>query len=281
MKVVALHSLKGGVGKSTAAVHLAHLSARAGRPTLLWDLDGQGAASWIFRVRVKEDAQPKRFFTDPEARWGAIRGSDWPDLDVLPADLSVVKLEDALRREEHPERVFAAALADLCRRYERIVLDCQPSLSPLTRCVFHVADALLVPTLPTALSLRTLATLHAHLKTHRRRGLLVLPFFSMVDLRRAMHRRVREFVRAEELGFLAAEIPCSVHVESAAAERVPLTSVPGHPLAPAFEALERELEQRLAAPDFARKLGRSRLEELVRAMQDGTVPTAPSQTKGA
>ena len=50
MSVVALTHLKGGVGKTTAAVNLAVLAARDG-PALLWDLDPQGAASFCFRVR--------------------------------------------------------------------------------------------------------------------------------------------------------------------------------------------------------------------------------------
>ncbi len=51
MTVVAIYNMKGGVGKTTAAVNLSYLSATAGEPTLLWDLDPQGAASFALRVR--------------------------------------------------------------------------------------------------------------------------------------------------------------------------------------------------------------------------------------
>ncbi|HKX71755.1 MAG TPA: AAA family ATPase, partial [Acidimicrobiales bacterium] len=50
MKVVATYNIKGGVGKTSAAVNLAALAAGDGLRTMLWDLDPQGAASFLFRV---------------------------------------------------------------------------------------------------------------------------------------------------------------------------------------------------------------------------------------
>jgi len=260
MKALALYHLKGGVGKTTAAVHLAHLASAAGHATLLWDLDPQGAASWVYRVRVGEETRPKRLLRDRASLWNAIRGSDYPRLDVLPADLSTTKLEQALDADD-PAAPLRAALADLGSRYARIVLDCPPTLSPLTRAVFGAVDALLLPTIPTPLSLRTLASLYPRLKEARGHGLLVLPFFSLVEPRKAIHRRVRAFARAEGLGFLAAEIPTSAHLESTAALRRPLTASP-HPMAAPFRDLHEEVERCLAggAPG---KLGKGRLAHLL------------------
>ena len=51
MKVLATYNIKGGVGKTSTAVNLAYLAAREGRRTLLWDLDPQAAATFLFRVR--------------------------------------------------------------------------------------------------------------------------------------------------------------------------------------------------------------------------------------
>jgi len=263
VKVLALHNLKGGVGKTTTAVHLAHLSARSGRSTLLWDLDAQGAASWILRVRVGKDTRPRRLLRDRENLWEAIRGSDWPCLDVLPADLSLCKLESWLQREDEPERAFARALQDLGGRYERIVLDCPPGLSSLTACVFKAADALVVPTIPSTLSLRALASLYQHVKPERERGLQLLPFLSMLDARKALHREVRAFVREKGLGFLGTEIPYSAQVENMAAQRLPLSVSGRLPVAGAFASLAQEIDVRLAAVRPGPKLGRSQLLEFL------------------
>lgn len=266
MKALALYSLKGGVGKTTAAVHLAHLAARAGRATLLWDLDPQGAASWIFRVRPDPESRPKRWLREPAELWAAIRGSDWAGLDVLPADLALRGLEAGLAREAEPEAALAAALAELGTRYERIVLDCPPALSPLVRAALAAVDALVVPTIPTPLALRTLATLYPELKPARARGLLVLPFFSLVDARKALHREVRAFARGAELGFLATEVPYAARVESVAVLRRPLTSLGAEAAAAPFVALAQELEERLASSAAAPRLGRARIEEWVQEL---------------
>ena len=53
MKIVATYNIKGGVGKTTAAVNLSYLAAADGQRVLLADLDPQGAASFLFRVRPR------------------------------------------------------------------------------------------------------------------------------------------------------------------------------------------------------------------------------------
>lgn len=51
--VLATYNIKGGVGKTSAAVKLAYLAALEGARTLLWDLDPQGASTYLFRVNAK------------------------------------------------------------------------------------------------------------------------------------------------------------------------------------------------------------------------------------
>ena len=51
--VLATYNVKGGVGKTSAAVNLARLAAEGGARTLLWDLDPQGASTYLFRVKPK------------------------------------------------------------------------------------------------------------------------------------------------------------------------------------------------------------------------------------
>ena len=60
MKIIAVTNIKGGVGKTTTAVNLAYLAARAGARTLLWDLDAQGAATYTLQVEPGERVSAKQ-----------------------------------------------------------------------------------------------------------------------------------------------------------------------------------------------------------------------------
>jgi len=246
MKVVAVHNFKGGVGKTTAALSLAFETARGGERALLWDLDPQGAASYCLRVAPELDVQGKRLLRDREALQAAVKGSDYPGLDLLPADFSLRHVDAWLEGKGDPDGLLRAATSELGADHDWVVMDCAPTLSALNESVFACADAVLVPTIPTVLSLRTVARLLAHLKPRRRAGLRVLPFLSMVDRRKALHRDVCAWVRKRELGFLETEVPFASVVERASVERRPLgAAAPSSPAARAFRALLEEVRDRL------------------------------------
>ena len=96
MKVIALYNIKGGVGKTAAAVNLAYLCAGGGRPTLLWDLDPQGAASYCLRVDAKVKGGRKALLSGKHPLTRAIVPSAFAGLDVLPADFSYRNMDLAL-----------------------------------------------------------------------------------------------------------------------------------------------------------------------------------------
>ena len=259
MRVFALYSLKGGVGKTAAAVNLAHLSAASGRRTLLWDLDPQGAASFQLRIKPRVRGGGERLLADGEAVGRAIRGSDFERLDLLPADFSYRFLDLTLERKKRPERAIRKVLASVEDEFDQVFIDCAPSISLTAESVFAAADTLVIPTIPTVLSLRTLARLLEHLKPLRSKETRVLPFFSMVDRRKKLHRRITAYAREEQLGFLDAEIPYASVVEQMGTRRAPTTAyAPGSPASKAFEQLWRELESRadpgVSRPKAFRKL---------------------------
>jgi hypothetical protein len=88
MKIYATYNIKGGVGKTSAAVNLAHLAARSGSNVLLWDLDPQGAATYLFRVRPKVKGGSRALVEGTRSLDDAIKATDFDGLDLLPADFS-------------------------------------------------------------------------------------------------------------------------------------------------------------------------------------------------
>lgn len=256
MKTLALYSIKGGVGKTTTAVNLAFLAAAEGRRTLVWDLDPQGAASFFFRIKPKVEGGGKALLRRPGTLEAAIKGTDFDGLDLLPADISYRHLDLRLAERNKPKRQLQQLLEPLQTEYDLLLLDCPPSLSTLSENVFALADALLVPLIPSTLSIRTLELLDAFLRDKMpRRTPHLLPFFSMADQAKALHRSIMEAAPRQEpdqeqerdLQILNAAIPQSTEIERMGLQRMPITAYAPQGLAAgAYRALWREVKQAIA-----------------------------------
>ena len=156
VKVVATYSIKGGVGKTTAAVNLSFEAARSGARVLLWDLDPQGAATFFFRIKLGFKGGAERLVGKQGELAAHVKESDLPGLHLLPADFSLRHLDLRLDEVSHSTHRLKSLLEPLADQYDVAVLDCPPGISLTSEAVFRTADALLVPTIPTTLSVRTL-----------------------------------------------------------------------------------------------------------------------------
>ena len=188
MSVVAVSNMKGGVGKTTTAVNLSYLAAAEGQRTLLWDLDPQGASSFAFRVRPRVEGFSRKWIQSGEQLAAGIRETDYAHLDLLPADFTHRKLERLLARVSKPARVVANLIATVRRDYDLVILDCPAGFSLLTEGVLAASDLIVVPTIPTVLSLRMVAAL-LEWAGRTEASSAVTPFLSMVDRRKTLHRR--------------------------------------------------------------------------------------------
>ncbi|WP_129337223.1 ParA family protein [Cellulomonas endophytica] len=236
MDVVALWSVKGGVGKTTAAVNLAHAAAAAGE-TLLWDLDPQGAATHLLEVKPKLRGGAEALVQGRSTAAAALRQTAWERLDVLPADRSLRDLELVLDAAKRSERRVTATLDPLRDRYGVAVLDCPPGASLLARNVLRAADLVLVPLPPAPLALRSLDQV-LELVAEEGRDVPVRAFLSMVDRRKATHRAAVADLPRTRPEVLDVVVPAAVAVERMGELRAPLAAfAPRTPAALAYADL--------------------------------------------
>jgi cellulose biosynthesis protein BcsQ len=246
VKVLATYNIKGGVGKTSTAVNLAALAARDGNRVLLWDLDPQGAATFLFRIKARVKGGGKRLVRGRSDVDALIKGTDHEGLDLLPADFSYRHMDLFLDDAKRPDRRLARVLQPLADDYDLIFLDCPPSISLVSENVFRASDALLVPLIPTTLSLRTLEQLEGFLEHHDLNHLDVLPFFSMVDRRKSLHRETVATLHETHAEVLTSQIPSATEVERMGVHRQVVHELaPGSRIAHAYEELWSEVQARL------------------------------------
>ena len=231
MRVIASYHIKGGVGKTATAVNLAYSSAHEGYSTLLWDLDPQAAASFYFRIKARVRGGGRRLLTKKHALDEAIKGTDFDNLDLLPADFSYRNLDLMLEESKHPNRRLKKLLAPLECQYDYIFLDCAPSISLTSESILHAADVVLLPTIPTTLSLRSLDQVFRFCRKEEISGLHLMPFFSMVDKRKMMHKTVLQTPPKMPEPFLKSWIPYSSEVEKMGTQRLPVACYAQHGVA--------------------------------------------------
>jgi len=247
MKIVGVYSIKGGVGKTSTAVNIAYLAASAGRRTLVWDLDPQGAASYYFRVKPKVKGGGRALLERSKALDDAIKGTDFDRLDLLPADFSYRNMDLLLEETKHPHKRLGRLLKPLADDYDLVVLDCPPSISLMSENIFRAAHALLVPLIPTTLSARTLGQLDDFLAREGLDGQVkLLPFFSMAEAGKTLQQEVMRELPGQYGGFLETIVPKAAEVERMGLRRMPLPAyAPSHAATRAFHELWREVEARL------------------------------------
>lgn len=246
MKVVATYNIKGGVGKTSAAVNLAALAAKDGFKTLLWDLDPQGSATFLFRVKPKVRGGVRKLIERRSDVEDLLKGTDIEGLDLLPADFSYRHMDLALGDTKRPEMRLGKVLQPLAPEYDLVILDCPPSISLVSESVFETADALLVPLIPATLSVRTFEQLLRFVADQVADPPDVVAFFSMVDRRKRLHREVVEGLGQQYRQIASAVIPAASAVERMGVERLPLVvSAPSSAAARAYCELWAETIGRL------------------------------------
>lgn len=223
MKTIAIYNIKGGVGKTATAVNLSFLASLDGANTLLWDLDPQGAASYYFKIKAEIEGGGKKLIDGNIDIGEAVKGTDYENLDLIPSDFTYRHMDAFLEQTADPVDRFNKLLQPFSEEYDYVFLDCPPSISSVSESVFAAADILLVPTIPTTLSLRTYQQI---IEFFQQQGLdqsKVMPFFVMVDSRKKMHRLIVAHPPTFMNSLLNSYIPYASEVERMGTHRAPLT----------------------------------------------------------
>lgn len=246
MKIIACYSNKGGVGKTATSVNLAYVSAMNGHRTLLCDLDPQGASSFYFRIKPSKKLPDNTFFEDVKKLVSAIRASDYANLDLLPANLTYRDFDIFLSRMKNKRSRLKKALKAVDSDYQVIILDCPPNISLLSENVFKAADRVVVPVIPTTLSVRTLQQLYAFFKDNNYQTKKILPFFSMVQQSKNLHRETMATLQKEYKSLLKSYIPFSSDVEKMGVHRAPILTYAGKDQASvAYRTIWSDIEKKV------------------------------------
>jgi chromosome partitioning protein len=252
LKIIAVTNIKGGVGKTTTAVNLSYLCAANGGATLLWDLDPQGAATYTLHGEPAEQISAKKLVSGKRELPEFIVQTQYPNLDLLPADLSYRNFDVHLSERKRPAERLLKMSRSLRAAYSTLFLDCPPGISLLSENVLRAADAIVVPMVPAPLSVRMLAQLRDFITERGWTDLLLLPFFSMVDRRRSLHNEIIAIARAEFPIMLTTEVPYWSEIERMTQRRAPLPAYSPTGAATAiYRSLWSEVSGRVGIPPAA------------------------------
>ncbi len=221
MVTIALYNLKGGVGKTASAINLAYLAASEGYKTLVWDMDPQGSSSFYLGAVSGTKNESKKLLNSEKGLLDAVQPSDYENLDIIPADLSARNADVLLHEMKQSKRKISSLLTSLKQDYAVVILDCPPGISLLHDAIFHGVDWVLMPNIPTTLSIRSYETVLTYCKENGIDANKLKCFFSMVDHRKNLHHEVmNEFYKDKD--FLKSYIPYLSDVEKMGIHQAPL-----------------------------------------------------------
>jgi len=246
VRVLSFYNLKGGVGKTTAAVNIAWEAASAGTPTLLWDLDPQAASSWYLGHDAGLESSAKKLIRGRQPIGSEVCRTPWHGLDLLPGDMGYRHMDLLIDKSGGKTDLLQQLIRPFAEQYALLILDCPPNFSRLSDNLFQVSDMLAVPVIPSPLALRAWEQLTTYFRDQGLPQKRLSPFLSMVDRRRTLHRQWTDPDNKILKRQLEQWIPYASQIEQMGTRRAPVaTFAPGSAAASAFHGLWTGIDARL------------------------------------
>lgn len=221
MIVVALYNLKGGVGKTASCVNFAYLAAKDGYKTLLWDIDPQGSTTFYYKVKPKDAQGIKKLISKDANLDSAILTTEYENLEIIAADNSVKSFDIMVEEMKGQKNRLKGILKQLENDYDFVFIDCPPGFSALSENIFSAADVILMPIIPTTLSIRTYNMVKDYFKEKELDSTKLMCFFTMADRRKNMHNEIMELLYKDKK-FFQNYIPYLSEVEKMGIYRQPI-----------------------------------------------------------
>ncbi len=223
MQIIAVFNIKGGVGKTATAVNLAHTAAAEGNKVLLVDLDPQGASTFYFQLERVDNA--KKLITRSADLSKATHDSGYANLDILPASGDYRKMDNYLHDlKTGSSKWLSNFFKPVKKKYDYVILDCPPNVNLYSENILRNSDLVLVPCVPTTLSVRTYEQLLEFCTEQKIDKKKLHPFFSMYEMRKSLHNEtISEFVMAHK-ETINVVIPYKSDVEKMGQYQAPFTA---------------------------------------------------------
>ena len=243
MFIASLYNLKGGVGKTASCVNFAYMAAKDGYKTLLWDLDPQGAASYYCKVHAAVKSSVKKIIEHNLAISEAIVHTEYEGLDIIPADISARKLDILLESQHNSKKSFKNLLKQVSNEYDFVFIDCPPGFSNVADNIFYASDAVLMPVIPTTLSVRTYEQVKKYFEDKEIDPGKLMCFFTMVDVRKNMHNDIMQQLYRDKR-FFEYYIPYLSDIEKMGVKHAPVeVFAPSGHAAVCYRALWAEIKE--------------------------------------
>jgi len=237
--VIAIYNIKGGVGKTSTTINLAFNAAKKNK-ILVWDLDPQGASTFYLEKKVKNRNLINKIEKKGIKKY--IKKTNFDNIDIIPADLSLKDLDKFLEDDKY----FKNLLKNIKNNYKYIFIDSPPTLSAISQNIFKASDTIIIPTIPTILSVRTYNQIVNYFKDYTKNR-TILTFLSMIDKRKKLHMELsKKILNLPKKQILKTPIYNSVIIEKMGEYLLPVELfAPDSQAAISYNKLWQEIEKKI------------------------------------